>query len=411
VEINELELTRFSAGKKQLRVAFVTETYPPDVNGVAKTLQRIVEGLQLAGHDIWLVRPKLSSSQRQQDVPVTQQVFVRGMPIPMYPELKLGLPAKRALVRLWTMNRPDVVHIATEGPLGWSAVQAAKKLKLPTTSDFRTNFHAYSTFYGFGWLKSTIASYMRRFHNATQCTMVPTEELRQSLSSVGFQRLVVVPRGIDTDLFCPQRRAQPLRQAWGAGPNDVVIVSVGRLAAEKNLELTVRAYKAAKQRYSDVRLVFVGDGPLRHRLQQECPEAIFSGMQHGEALAAHYASGDLFVFPSLTETFGNVTLEALASGLAVVAFDCAAARQLISHGVTGLLAPVNNENSLIEQSVALAGNAELRAALGRAARELGLKNGWNSVIQRTESVLLTVSDSWQEIHSDATVFASSNVAQ
>jgi glycosyltransferase involved in cell wall biosynthesis len=397
VEISELELTCFSAGKKQLRIAFVTETYPPDVNGVAKTLQRIVEGLQALGHEIWLVRPKLATASAQSGA-VKNQVFVRGMPIPMYPELKLGLPAKHALIRLWTMNRPDVVHIATEGPLGWSAVQAAKKLKLPMTSYFRTNFHSYSAFYGFGWLKSTIASYMRRFHNATQCTMVPTEELRQSLSSAGFLRLVVVPRGIDTELFNPQRRSQSLRQAWGAGPQTVVMISVGRLAAEKNLELTVRAYQAARARHADVLLVFVGDGPLRQKLQQDCPEAVFSGMQHAESLAAHYASADMFVFPSLTETFGNVTLEALASGLAVVAFDCAAARQLISHEETGLLVAVNDENAFIDQTLALVADQRLRENLSRAARELSMRNGWNSVIERTESVMLTVSASRSPAH-------------
>lgn len=392
MEINELELTCFPAGKRQLRLAFVTETYPPDVNGVAKTLQRIVEGLQVLGHEIWLVRPKLASAASQ-SATVKNQVFVRGIPIPMYPELKLGLPAKRALIRLWTMKRPDVVHIATEGPLGWSALQAAKKLKLPTTSDFRTNFHAYSAFYGFGLLKTTIANYMRRFHNATQCTMVPTEELRQSLASAGFLRLVVVPRGIDTDLFSPEKRSQSLRQAWGARPETVVMISVGRLAAEKNLDLTVRAYRAAKERNSDVLLVFVGDGPLRQKLQQECPEAIFSGVQHSEDLAAHYSSGDIFLFPSLTETFGNVTLEALASGLSVVAFDCAAARQLISSGDTGILASVGDSDEFICHTLNLVGDVAMRAKLSRSARELSLRNGWKAVVERTENIMLNVSTS------------------
>jgi glycosyltransferase involved in cell wall biosynthesis len=392
VEISELELTCFSAGKKQLRIAFVTETYPPDVNGVAKTLQRIVEGLQALGHEIWLVRPKLATASAQTGA-VKNQVFVRGMPIPMYPELKLGLPAKRALIRLWTMNRPDVVHIATEGPLGWSAVQAAKKLKLPMTSDFRTNFHAYSAFYGFSWLKSTIASYMRRFHNATQCTMVPTEELRQSLSSAGFLRLIVVPRGIDTELYTPKKRCRSLRLSWGANDETIVMLSVGRLAAEKNLDLTIRAYEAARKESSRVLLVFVGDGPLRQKLEKDCPGAVFCGVQHGDDLAAHYASADIFLFPSLTETFGNVTLEALASGLSVVAFDCAAARQLISSGENGLLAPAGDTSTFIRHSVELVLNPDIRGELGSSARELSLRNGWSAVIERTEAVLLKVSNS------------------
>ena len=131
------------AKNRQLWIALVTETYPPDVNGVALTLKRIVDGLRAKGHDVWLVRPSASRHAHEgasMDVATHQSdVIVRGMPIPMYPELKLGLPAKRALIKLWTQRRPDIVHVATEGPLGWSAIQAAKKLRLPITSDFRTN--------------------------------------------------------------------------------------------------------------------------------------------------------------------------------------------------------------------------------------------------------------------------------
>lgn len=386
----ELDVVSFPASQRQMRIAVVTETYPPDVNGVALTLRRIVEGLQGLGHDVFLVRPR-QTSDTESGGPANE-LLVQGMPIPMYPALKIGFPAKRALVKLWTAQRPDIVHIATEGPLGWSAIQAAKKLRIPMTSDFRTNFHAYSAFYGFRWMKTTILSYMRKFHNATQCTMVPTEELKQTLAGLGFLRLVAIPRGIDTILFNPERRSEALRQSWGATAATCVLLSVGRLAAEKNLNLVLKVFQQARLRNLDVRLVFVGDGPLKEKLVAQCPEAIFCGVQRGEALAAHYASGDILLFSSLTETFGNVTLEGLASGISVVAFDCAGARQLISSDVSGVLVPPQDESAFIERSLRLATDAGQRDLLGRAARQVSLENQWASVVSRTEAVMLKVLD-------------------
>jgi len=387
-DLPAIEVQPFLGARRHLRISFVTETYPPDVNGVAMTLQRIVEGLQSLGHDVWLVRPRPSRSANQ-DMQGNESL-VRGIPIPMYPELKLGLPAKRYLVRLWSRNRPDLVHVATEGPLGWSAIQAAKKLKIPITSDFRTNFHAYSAFYNLGFLKKAILGYMRKFHNATQCTMVPTDELGQSLAPLGFQRLVVIPRGIDTDLFDPAKRSLELRRVWGVGPDTTVLLSVGRLAAEKNLDLTVKAYQHARSKGGDVRLVVVGDGPLREQIAKACPDAIFTGTQRGESLAAHYASADVFIFPSVTETFGNVTLEAMASGLAVVAFDCAAARQLIRHAESGCLAALGDESGFLGLTQRLVSDADFRQSIGLAARRVSLDQGWSKILQKTETVMGSV---------------------
>ena len=152
---------------------------------------------------------------------------MRGLPIPRYPQLKLGLPSKKELIRAWTHKRPDVVHIATEGPLGWSALQAARYLRLPVTSDFRTNFHAYSEHYGVGWLRKPMVSYLRKFHNLTQLTMVPTRALRAQLMEMGFENVQVVARGVDTKLFNPQRRSEALRREWGAGPDSLVMLVVG----------------------------------------------------------------------------------------------------------------------------------------------------------------------------------------
>ncbi|MFM2330240.1 MAG: hypothetical protein RLZZ494_2343 [Pseudomonadota bacterium] len=396
-----LMVNHFPAAQRSLRVACVTETYPPEVNGVAMTIARIVEGLQQRGHDVQLVRPRQDAHDGTGDhSPGVHEVLMRGLPIPRYPHLRMGVPSKRALVRLWSQQRPDVVHIATEGPLGWSALHAARHLRLPVSSDFRTNFHAYSQHYGIGWLRKPIMAYLRKFHNAAQCTMVPTEALRRDLAAVGFERLSVVSRGVDTQRFSPAHRSAELRAQWGVAPDDLVVACVGRLAAEKNLGLLLEAYAAIRVRQPRSRLLLVGDGPMRAEIQARCPDAILTGQRTGADLAAHYASADLFLFPSLTETFGNVTTEAMASGLPVLAFDCAAAAQLIESGITGHLVAPGQAAAFVQVAVQLAQAPALRHRLGQHARERALRQSWESVLIRFENML---HQSIQQVASGATL--------
>jgi glycosyltransferase involved in cell wall biosynthesis len=379
-----IEVERIVPDKPSLRVAVVTETYPPDINGVAHTVSIVVTGLRERGHEITLIRPRRQEEDTQHTNP--GELLVRGAPIPMYKQLRMGLPALGSLRKLWTERRPDLVHIATQGPLGWSAARAAHKLGIPVSSDFRTNFHAYSKLYGLGWLKSTIVSYLRKFHNAARCTMVPTQRLKDELVMGGFERLIVVPRGVDTEKFSPAHRNNSLRESWGAGPGTVVLLSVGRLAVEKNLEVVVNAYGRLKQSGENVKLIFVGDGPETLALQRLCPDAIFAGTKRGKDLAEHYASADLFVFPSLTETFGNVTLEAMASGLCVVAYDHAAAGQLIINSQNGLLLTPNDEAGFIAAAQEIARDGTHRAEIRSHARETALKNSWSIILSRTEEI-------------------------
>ena len=253
-------------------------------------------------------------------------------------------------------------------------------------SDFRTNFQAYSAFYGMGWLQKPIMAYLRAFHNRCQGTMVPTEALRRQLAAMGLQRLSVVARGVDTQRFSPAKRRAALRSQWGLAPDDVAVLHVGRLAPEKNLALMVQAYQRIQQLQPRTRLIVVGDGPLRAELQAQCPEALFAGFQAGEALAAHYASSDMFLFPSLTETYGNVVPEAMASGLAVVAYDDAAAGQLIHHRQSGALAARTDASAFVELAGEMAVQADLRRACGQRARAQMLTQGWDAVLGSLEEV-------------------------
>ena len=374
--------------RRALRVALVTETYPPEVNGVAATIARVVEGLHQRGHDLQLVRPRQEDAEQAAELARFNEVLVRGLPIPRYPQLKMGLPSKQALIRLWTAQRPDVVHIVTEGPLGWSALQAALHLKLPVVSDFRTNFHAYSGHYGVGWLHKPVMAYLRRFHNRTACTMVPTEALRSELGAAGFQGLRVVARGVDTQRYTPAKRSEALRESWGAQPHTLVALCVGRLAPEKNLGAVITAAQIMQSelplRGSKLRLVLVGDGPERARLQQRSPDTLFAGQRHGDDLATHYASADVFLFASTTETFGNVVPEAMASGLAVVAYDHAAAGQLIRHGDNGLLARYDDIAEFCRVARRVAGDWPLVRALGQQARQTAMRLDWGRIVDAVE---------------------------
>lgn len=378
----------FRPARRSLRIAMVTETYPPEVNGVAATISRVVDGLRRQGHELQLVRPRQDCADKATDAEAFVEVLMRGLPIPRYPQLRMGLPSRRALLRLWARRRPDVVHIVTEGPLGWSALQAAAQMKLPVVSDFRTNFHAYSSHYGVAWLRHPIMGYLRRFHNRTAVTMVPTESLRDGLAARGFERLRVVSRGVDARLFDPARRDAALRASWGVGAQAPVVLCVGRLAPEKNLGTLLSAFEALRGVAPDARLVLVGDGPERASLQRRCPDAIFAGVRRGEDLATHYASADLFVFPSLTETFGNVVPEAMASGLAVLAYDCAAAGQLVRHGGNGLLVGLDDGQAFSAAAVRLAADRAGARSMGLQARATASRLDWGHIVKAVEAEYL-----------------------
>jgi glycosyltransferase involved in cell wall biosynthesis len=371
-----------------LKLALVTETFPPEINGVAMTLQRLVEGLGRRGNDVTVLRPRQNST----DTPVPQRGYREqlfpSLPIPGYTFLRLGLPARSRLLELWRRDRPDLVHVATEGPLGYSALRAAHTLGLPVSSSFHTNFHAYSSHYGFGFLNRPALAYLRHFHNRTRATFAPTDGLNAELANAGFARLRLLARGVDTKLFSPAHRRDSLRASWGLAPDDLAVVHVSRLAPEKNYPLLIEACASIHGVHPTTKFIFASDGPLRKKLQRAHPWIHFTGFLDPETLAAHYASADLFLYPSLTETFGNVVLEAMASGLPVVAFNYAAAARFIRHGENGWLVPCADRVAFLAATRILVADTSLRRRLGPAARATAEMIPWDTIVAGFERDLL-----------------------
>ncbi|MEM7708687.1 MAG: glycosyltransferase family 1 protein [Pseudomonadota bacterium] len=352
----------------RMHIAIVSETYPPEINGVALTVRGMVNSLR-AAHQVTVIRPRQGSA----DQPATDASMVEhlmpSLPLPRYEGLRFGLPALRRVARVFDQHQPQACYIATEGPLGWSALRACRQRGIPVLTGFHTRFDQYAGHYGVGMAERSVAAYLKRFHNRAHGTLIPTRELQRDLQQKGYQNVMLLPRAVDTKLFSPAKRCVELRRRWGVPDNGLAVIYVGRLAAEKNLSVAVEAFEAIKARNPRARFILVGDGPARAALEQQNPDYQFCGLQLGEALAAHYASADMFLFPSITETFGNVVLEALASAVPVVAYDYAAAAEHLRNGENGYAAPFDNRDAFISSAIVLSGLAGELPDLRSGARQ------------------------------------------
>ncbi len=367
-----------------MKLLLVTDTFPPDINGVARTLHTWTEALRGRGHWVEVV----TTLEAADDTGSGDRHVMASLPLPGYPGLRIGLASTRALLGIIESSGADVLYVATETPLGLAAIRAARRLSVPVVSGFHTNFQTYLEDYHLPGLEAVAQAFLRSVHNQTARTLTPSEDTAAALRSWGIENVGVLGRGVDTALFDPARRDDALRRSWGAAETTPVALYVGRLAAEKNLPLTAQAMRRMREKRPDLVGVFVGDGPRAAWLEAEFPEFVFAGSREGTDLAAHYASADLFVFPSLTETFGNVVLEAMASGLSVTAFDYAAPRLLIRDGVNGRLAPFGDEKAFLARALEACEDARA-AELRHRARLTALEHSWERVIDQFENELLS----------------------
>lgn len=367
----------------------ITETYPPEINGVAMTLSRLSDGLLARGHHVHVVRPRQGRRDKRVKYPANpSSTLVWAIGFPWYQGMKLGLPYFGQLRRNIKRFKPDFLHIATEGPLGIAGVLAAHAYGVPVVSSYHTNFFAYSRYYGLGFLRSIAFEWFRAMHNATLTTFVPSSTVLQKLEGYKYKNLAIMSRGVDTVAFSPGHRSAALRQAWGAAPDDIVMLYVGRIAPEKNLALMIQCYQRLRQLNPTAKMVLVGDGPDKEKLQREYPQFIFTGKRTGTSLAQHYASADLFVFASFTETYGNVIMEAMASGLPVLCYDYAAGREHVQDGVNGWLAPFKKEAEFLQKFDEICKKTANWPDVARQARLTTERLSWENVVASYEAHLL-----------------------
>lgn len=367
-----------------MKIDIVTDTFAPDVNGVAMTLGRLTDGLRQRGHRVHVIHTGESAGPGE--------TCSASVPLPGYKEVRVGLPEPFKLRNRWLKKRPDAIYVATESPLGKSALKAANALGIPVASGFHTNFHQYMEQYRMGGLQPLAKSYLKNFHQRADCTLTPSRDVVDRLLADGFTNVHLLGRGVDTDLYAPGKRCESLRATWGARPGAPVAIMIGRVAPEKNFDLAMIAFERMRQAVPDLRCVVVGDGPLRGKLVEKHPWVHFAGVRVGEDLAKHYASADVLLFPSETETFGNVLLEAMASGLVTVSYDYAAAALHVRSGENGLKVEKGDAEAFIQHAIdalAIRPNHELRLA----AREVAETLGWDQVVREFEFRLESIAPS------------------
>lgn len=365
-----------------MRIALFTDTFVPSVNGVARVLGLLVEHARRFGHEIGVVSPDVE----EHTWPGTAfHLRLPGVELPFYREVMacrpyLGAQGGRTL----SAFDPDLVHLATEGPVGMAGRWWARGAGVPTVTSYCTNFPDYLAGYNLGILEAPVWSHLRRFHHEAVMSFCPSEATRRELEERGFhRRFRIWGRGVDSDFFHPDRRSEELRRSL-APDADLILLYVGRIAPEKRLDLLLEAFPRL-QASSEARLalVLVGGGPALEELRARAPAGVvFAGYKRGEELAAHYASGDVFLFPSDTETFGQVVTEAMASGLPVVAPARGGVLDTVRPGGTGVLFEPGKVDDLVSTTLPLLENPQLRRELGHRARLAVEARSWSKVFDR-----------------------------
>lgn len=364
-----------------MRIALVSDTYLPEVNGVTTVLATMRAGLLSRGHDVQVIAPSYGSPG-----PDERGVVRRwSMRFPPYPAIRLSLPFGHDVGRALDGFHPDLVHVATEGPLGALGRRAALARGLPLVTSFHTDFPRYAARYLGRWAVAPVRGYLRRFHGPAFATQTPSQTTRDELGALGLRHPVVWGRGVDTQHFRPERRNQERRRALGADERHPVVLHVSRLAVEKDVGTLVGAFQQARARVGDgAQFVVAGDGPEAGMVRAALPFATHYGFIDRERLADLYADSDLFVFPSPTETCGLVVLEAMASGIPAITSDQGGVLENVRHAINGMMVPAGDGRAFAAATVDLLGNEPGRRAMGSAARAFAVARDWERELDALE---------------------------
>ncbi len=361
-----------------LRIALFSGAYNHIADGVSLTLNRLVDFLGRKGAEVRVYAPTTPEPALAH---AGTLVPVRSIQAPGRPDYRVSLGLSREARIDLTRFRPDLFHIATPDFLGVAALRTAIASQTRVVASYHTHFASYLDYYRLGALEGVTWKYLRWFYDQCLHVYVPTPSMLQVLKDQGVSSdLRIWPRGVESDLFNPARRSLDWRRSRGIADDEVVVTFVSRLVAEKGLNVVADVAAGLREKGLKHRILIVGDGPERASLTASTPQAIFEGHQKGEALATAYASSDVFLFPSETETFGNVTLEAMSSGLPAVVANATGSNALVTDGVTGFLATPRDSQEFLARVSALIADATIRQQLGSAARVAAEGYEWSRVL-------------------------------
>ncbi|QFT90287.1 GDP-mannose-dependent alpha-mannosyltransferase [Bacillus sp. THAF10] len=362
-----------------MKIAIFTDTFTPEVNGVAKTLKRFTTYLDSKGIEYRVFAPESPSK----DLFSSQVHRFASLPFFLYPECRLAIPNMLSVKTELLKFQPDLIHVATPFNIGLCGLHYAKKLNIPVVGSYHTDFDKYLDYYDLPFLTKVLWSYMRWFHRPLRKIFVPSTSTQDHLRKHGFTNTSIWPRGVDCSIFQPTHSSNHLKNKYHI-KEKYVLSYVGRLAPEKDIALLpeIQAALPASIRH-DVHWLLVGDGPLKQELHKKAPPNItFAGFQSGDGLSEIYAGSDLFVFPSATETFGNVVLESLASGTPVVGADAGGVRTIIQQGVTGHLCKPKDVSSFAAAIHSLLSDHEKRDQMSIAGRQYALEQSWDAIFEK-----------------------------
>jgi glycosyltransferase involved in cell wall biosynthesis len=357
-----------------MRVAYFTESLPPLVDGVSHTLTYLQKSLEAEKIDYMFFSPFLPSDEHW----AGKVMQILSVPFPLYAKYRISLPAFHDLRSSLEKFAPDMIHICSPFFLGLFAYRYAAETGIPVVNSFHTRFVSYLKYYGFEWFEPYGWRYLRWFYNRGNICFVPSRATIRELGCRGFSNLTLWERGIDTGRFSPAFADRSLKTRWSPD-GDPVALFTGRLVKEKDVETLLKAHRILLDRKVTYKLVFVGDGPMRGQIEREAPDAFLAGHLGGDQLSRAYASADIFVFPSTTESFGNVVLEAAASGLPVIGASEGGVRNLIRDGETGFLTTPHDAGDLAHKMERLLTNGSLRNSMAAGALEFASQKNWSQI--------------------------------
>jgi glycosyltransferase involved in cell wall biosynthesis len=358
-----------------MRIAFIADSLPPSTDVVALTYKNLVGTLENKNVEFYFLSPFKPGDDISWSNKVNQVYYVRFL---FYTHYRLGLPLMQNLQEKLDQFQPDIIHVSSPTFMGKMGINYANRRQIPAVATYHTDLVSYLKYHGFKLIEELAWSYLRWFYNQFDKILAPSPTTARILESKGFENVTLWQRGIDVERFSPALRDQNLRKNY-APHGEPMLLFVGRLVKEKDLDDLIEVDRRLKKMSEKFKIVVVGDGPMRDELERELPDAVFTGYLHGNDLSVMYASADIFVFPSTTETFGNVILESLASGLPVVTVDKGGVSDLVRNGETGFICKSNSPDDLTEKITLLLHDNELRGKFAKAGQRFAKQFSWNAI--------------------------------